>query len=59
MTSVGHFFLFFAYYADFKFDMAPLFVLLKGNQLLTIWVQIHPQSKSWIFGQIKVKLGHL
>lgn len=36
---------FLRYYAHFKFDMAPLFVLLKGNQLLTIWVQIHPDQK--------------
>ena len=40
---------FLRYYAHFKFDMAPLFVLLKGNQLLMIWVQIHHNQKVGYF----------
>lgn len=35
---------FLRYLAHFKFDMAPLLVILMGIQLLTIWVQIHPDQ---------------
>ena len=59
MTSVGQFFSYFLrYLAHFKFDIAPLFFDFKGNSITYSMGSNSSRSNSYIFGQIKVKLGH-